>query len=295
MKIARYLIVAALAGALSFLWIQQLRWRREQERLRQELFARTSQAAPISTSDAGEVSDLRRQLIAARNEVAGGAVRIAGLSNKVTILEQRIQALEQRLAQTQGQPQQTESPSHRTRKRPWGPEQMIGPPDTFQAGDLQTAWAARAPDSGSEWVRLQYTNWVDVAEVRVRETYHPGAISRVTALLLSGQEISIWEGVEPPAEAPVETAFEAPLGIRSQTITLYLDTSRVSGWNEIDAVELVGRDGSRQWAAQASASSSYADRNSHGDLGIGSSLELLSGSLHQLPEPFIQTDRQNRE
>ena len=30
------------------------------------------------------------------------------------------------------------------------------------------------------------------------------------------------------------------------------------GWNAIDAVELVGRDGSRQWAAEAEASSTYA-------------------------------------
>ena len=39
---------------------------------------------------------------------------------------------------------------------------------------------------------------------------------------------------------------------------LHLDTTRVSGWNEIDAVELIGRDGSRQWATSAKASSSYA-------------------------------------
>ena len=32
---------------------------------------------------------------------------------------------------------------------------------------------------------------------------------------------------------------------------------RVAGWNEIDAVELIGRDGSRQWAKGANASSSY--------------------------------------
>jgi hypothetical protein len=33
----------------------------------------------------------------------------------------------------------------------------------------------------------------------------------------------------------------------------------VPGWNEIDAVELIGRDGSHQWAKQASASSTYAE------------------------------------
>ena len=41
---------------------------------------------------------------------------------------------------------------------------------------------------------------------------------------------------------------------------IYLDTKRVNGWNEIDAVELVGKDGSKQWAVNASASSTYASK-----------------------------------
>ncbi len=47
-----------------------------------------------------------------------------------------------------------------------------------------------------------------------------------------------------------------------------VETKTVGGWNEIDAVELVGRDGSRQWATAATASSSYPDR-------LGSGGELL--------------------
>jgi hypothetical protein len=51
-----------------------------------------------------------------------------------------------------------------------------------------------------------------------------------------------------------------PGGIVAQRVTVYLDTTRVTGWNEIDAVELVSRDGSRQWAKSASASSYYGER-----------------------------------
>ena len=52
-----------------------------------------------------------------------------------------------------------------------------------------------------------------------------------------------------------------PIGeeVRASRIKVYLDTTRQRGWNEIDAVELVGKDGTRQWASRASASSSYAD------------------------------------
>ena len=34
-------------------------------------------------------------------------------------------------------------------RRPWGPEQAAGKPDTVEAGDGPTAWAALLPDAAS--------------------------------------------------------------------------------------------------------------------------------------------------
>jgi hypothetical protein len=144
-------------------------------------------------------------------------------------------------------------------KRAWGPEQAAGAPDTFEAGDISTAWASREQDAGEEWLKLDYENAVDVAEVRVRETHNPGAVSKITALLANGNEVVLWEGVEPAADAPVEMSFQIPSAVNAKSVKVYLDTARVPGWNEIDAVELIGRDGSRQWAKQSSASSTYAE------------------------------------
>jgi len=45
----------------------------------------------------------------------------------------------------------------------------------------------------------------------------------------------------------------------SHSVKVYLDTRRVPGWNEIDAVELVGRDGTRQWATAATAISTFVE------------------------------------
>ncbi len=96
--------------------------------------------------------------------------------------------------------------------------------------------------------------------MRVGETFNPGAVVRVAAVLTDGSESLIWEGIEDPAEAPVDRSFPVkPGNLRARSIKIYLDTTKVPGWNEIDAVELVGKDGSRQWVAQASASSTYAD------------------------------------
>jgi hypothetical protein len=109
---------------------------------------------------------------------------------------------------------------------------------------------------------------VDIAEVRVRETYNPGAVSKITAWLPNGSEVVLWEGVEPQAAAPVEMSFQVPAGVNARSVKVYLDTARVPGWNEIDAVELIGRDGSHQWAKQASASSTYAEPRVARGLGL---------------------------
>ena len=143
--------------------------------------------------------------------------------------------------------------------RPWGPEQATGAPDTLQAGDLPTAWASLKPDGGPEWLELEFEKPTDIAEVRIRETYNPGAIHKVVALTDDNQESLIWEGQAPPAIAPVEMVVKPSAPVTSNRIKIHLDSQRVPGWNEIDAVELVGTDGSRQWAKSATASSTYAD------------------------------------
>jgi hypothetical protein len=151
------------------------------------------------------------------------------------------------------------SPDGKLLSRPWGPEQVVGPANTMQAGDQSTAWAqytSSGPDG--EWLQVTFERAVDIAEVIVRETYNPGAISKVVAILPNGQESILWEGTEPSVQAPVDMSFPATQKVEAKTAKIYLDRRRVSGWNEIDAVELVGRDGSRQWAASATVSSAYS-------------------------------------
>ena len=141
----------------------------------------------------------------------------------------------------------------------WSPAQATGAPDTLEAGDLPTAWASLAPDGGPEWLELEFEKPAAIAEVRIRETFNPGAITKVVALTAANEESLIWEGQAPPAIAPVEMVLKPTKPATSNRIKIHLDTTRVPGWNEIDAVELIGMDGSRQWAKNATASSSFAD------------------------------------
>lgn len=151
------------------------------------------------------------------------------------------------------------SPDGKLLERPWGPEQIVGPANTMQAGDQTSAWAQfTSQGDDSEWLHVTFEKSVDIAEVIVRETYNPGAISKVAAILPSGQEVTIWEGTEPSVQAPVDMSFPVTQKVQANAVKVYLARSRVPGWNEIDAVELVGRDGSRQWAATATVSSAYS-------------------------------------
>jgi len=167
------------------------------------------------------------------------------------------------------QPSSSHGPDGKVRSRSWGPEQVLGPPNTQQAGDVPTAWAPYSSQgTGEEWLHVNYDQPVDISEINVRETHNPGAISKIAAVMPDGREVTIWEGVEPTSQPPVNMTFSAPSGLQAQSVKVYLDRTRVPGWNEIDAVELVGRDGTRQWATSATSSSSYAEMYDGARLGL---------------------------
>jgi hypothetical protein len=145
-------------------------------------------------------------------------------------------------------------------KRSWGPEQATGPPDTDQAGDFPTAWASATADGQDEWLLLEYAEPVVPREVLIHETFNPGAVYRVTAFKLDGEEVEVWKGKDPtPADndkgvslIPVKTKF------KTNRVKVYLASKEVPGWNEIDAVGLRDAKGKVQWATAADASSTYA-------------------------------------
>lgn len=166
-------------------------------------------------------------------------------------------------------------------KRAWGHEQITGFPDTDRAGDIQTAWASRDPDGGAEWLWADFERPVELSQVRIRETYNPGAISKVTAVV-NGQQVLLWEGAAAGGEAPRDFVVNAPPGINAQSVVVHFDTTRVAGWNEIDAVELIGRDGTRQWVKSSNASSSYADQGA-----VPPGVAVREGEI-LLTEPFVQ-------
>jgi hypothetical protein len=145
-------------------------------------------------------------------------------------------------------------------ERSWGPEQATGPPDTTRAGDIPTAWASKTSGSQDEWLKLRYARAVVPAGIHVYETYNPGALYRVTATHPNGQEVEVWSGKDPlpVGSGKGKAAIALHADFPTNCITIYLKSTKVPGWNEIDAVGLLDMNEQIQWAVSAEASSTWA-------------------------------------
>ena len=268
------LFPAVMVLALVFLALGQLHLLREVRGLRKErakeslleVVAQENGRSPYADERSAAHEDDIRHSGASSGFSGQGAVAPLLV---ITSLEQRVNELSRAIEHPRGAravveynvmspPVETEIPEAAVLKRSWGEEQILGPPDTATASDASTAWASREQDAGPEWLQVEFENPVDVAEVRIRETFNPGAISKVTGMV-NGQEVVLWEGTATGGTAPRDFVVPVQGHLQANSVVVHLDTARVPGWNEIDAVELVGKDGSRQWARSANASSSYAD------------------------------------
>jgi hypothetical protein len=142
---------------------------------------------------------------------------------------------------------------------PWSAQSAVGPPDTWEHADRSTAWCPREKDGGAEWLELEYRPALPARQVRIHETFNPGAVTRV---ILTDESNAVLAEVPVPVQSRTGASFldlSFPLTSRPVfTVRIELDTRRIPGWNQIDAVELVGPY-VRGWAAAARASSSFGE------------------------------------
>lgn len=141
----------------------------------------------------------------------------------------------------------------------WSVRQVLGKPDTPAAGDYGTAWASQGQDSGEEWLIVEFSRSVNATQVQIEETYNPGAVHRICSVDFKGHETEIWKGKDPTAvgSSKGSSAIKFLTPSATRRLKIYLDSARVPGWNEIDAVALHGMDGTIQWASDAWASSCF--------------------------------------
>jgi hypothetical protein len=124
----------------------------------------------------------------------------------------------------------------------WSALQATGEPDVSTYTDDPASWAPSGSDAGIQWLELTFDQAVVPSTVTIVESFGSGSVTLVEAFDPSTQGwVELWSGQSPATEAI--STFSPPLsGVTFTTdrVRITLDTDLVPGYNEIDAVELVG-------------------------------------------------------
>ena len=123
--------------------------------------------------------------------------------------------------------------------------QATGAPDVGPGvcgeDDVHHAWSSLTAGNG-EWLELTYTTPVQPTMIRVYENWSPGSIVKVEVKDAAGQYTVVYAaqvtapGCPHTLEIPVTEVM-----VRISAVRISVDQSAHQDWNEIDAVELVGR------------------------------------------------------
>lgn len=142
----------------------------------------------------------------------------------------------------------------------WSASRATGAPDVDTCGDNVNAWASTS-SIGTDSIELIYDTPVSPTEINIYQSYNPSQVIEVDIIDLNGEAWIAWSG-EPeyvencPDLMTITLELDDPLYI--DRVVVYIDQSVLqTGYNEIDAVELVGFTNEGQ-----PSSSTNADPNS---------------------------------
>lgn len=122
--------------------------------------------------------------------------------------------------------------------------QVTGAPNVQHYGDDGNSWASQTSDGGIETLQVGFTKPVHATDIRIRQNNAPGAIIKIELIDDQNGVHSVYSGVDSnkyPADTIVwfDQAFEKTTYVVTGA-KITLATNAVPGWNEIDAVQLVG-------------------------------------------------------
>ena len=120
------------------------------------------------------------------------------------------------------------------------PFQATGEPNVQTEGENGNAWTPKEPDAGLEWLDLVYSKPVFANAIRIRESAGAGAVAKLDLYDEQGQSHTIWTGTDPTTGLNYFMLKLPKTAFKSNHLRLTLATNVISGYNEIDAVQLVG-------------------------------------------------------
>ncbi len=128
----------------------------------------------------------------------------------------------------------------------WSALQAVGEPDTEACGDSDAAWASERGDT-VEWLIVYYDTLVYATEVNIVQNYNADQVVQVDLVDQDGNFVTVYTQEPHLVEKPCPYTLSIPLDQTDflvQGVRITVDQSALGlGWNEIDAVELVGLPG----------------------------------------------------
>ncbi|MFC4314142.1 hypothetical protein ACFPN2_34025 [Steroidobacter flavus] len=123
--------------------------------------------------------------------------------------------------------------------------QATGAPNVSRYSDDPAAWTTKSGDSKvPEWLEVKFGKPVYASGLRIRQSAAPGVISKLELRDADGAFHEMWSGTDTtPYEKNTIGWLIKEFPKTSFLVTgarITLETARVWGWNEIDAVQLVG-------------------------------------------------------
>jgi hypothetical protein len=126
----------------------------------------------------------------------------------------------------------------------WSASQAIGSPDAPGCGDYQFAWASAASDD-IDTLEVTFLRAVYPLEIFIHQSFNPDQVVKVEVLdSSSGAYYTVLQKNPVPIDRPCPYILNITVeGIEFKTnqVRITVDQSQLGlGWNEIDAVRLVG-------------------------------------------------------
>lgn len=124
----------------------------------------------------------------------------------------------------------------------WAATNAVGAPDTPECGDYTTAWASSS-SGGVDWIEVYYDTPVYATQINIYESYNPDQVVSVEVFDLNGGVTEVYTQVP---ESFTACPMILTIDLEQTDFLVYgvritVDQSVLNlGWNEIDAVELVG-------------------------------------------------------
>ena len=126
----------------------------------------------------------------------------------------------------------------------WGASQATGRPDVPGCGDYQFAWASAASDS-IETLEVTFLSQVYPLEIYIHESFNSDQVVKVEVLNPdTGAYYTVLQKNPIQVNRPCPYVLEIivkGIDFKTDQIRITVDQSQLGlGWNEIDAVQLVG-------------------------------------------------------